>query len=87
VARDGKYGQVQLENGTVPEDEEVVVFRGQDKLLPTLLRIYRLLCEDAGSPAFHLNLIAQRAREVEEWQKNNGARVPASAGYQERIGA
>lgn len=36
MAVDRKYGRVTLERGTIGEDEPVVVFRAQDKMLPEL---------------------------------------------------
>ncbi len=61
---DGKYGHVTIERGTIADDEPVVVFRAQDKLLPGVLKIYRFLCEIAGSPERHLELIDQSAETV-----------------------
>jgi hypothetical protein len=37
MAVDKKYGRVTLENGSIGEDEPVVVFRAQDVVLPRLL--------------------------------------------------
>lgn len=37
MAVDGKYGRVTLEHGDIGEDEQVVVFRAQDSLLPKVL--------------------------------------------------
>lgn len=85
MARDKKYGRVNMEFGDVDATEPVVVFRGRDKLLPVLLRIYGLLCKLAGSPGDHLRLISERCAEIEQWQEQNGTQVPASAGYFERM--
>lgn len=86
MAVDNKYGQVVLEFGTIGESEPVVVFRGQDRLLPDLLGIYRVLCLLAGSPQHHLDLIADRAREIRQWQAEHGARTPNSDAYIARTG-
>ncbi|HSJ74960.1 MAG TPA: hypothetical protein VK899_02070 [Gemmatimonadales bacterium] len=76
---DGKYGQVTLERGTIGEDEPVVVFRAQDRLLPKLLKIYKILCELAGSPQHHLDLIHESAMRVKAWQEENFTKTPESA--------
>lgn len=80
---DNKYGRVTLERGTVGEDEPVIVFRAQDKLLPKVLAIYRFLCEIGGSPQVHLNLISATEKQVLDWQHRNHTQVPRSDGYQE----
>lgn len=76
---DGKYGRVTLERGTIAEDEPVVVFRAQDRLLPKLLKIYKIMCELAGSPQHHLDLIHESAMRVKEWQAQNFTKTPESA--------
>jgi len=75
---DGKYGRVIVENSTIGEDEPVVVFRAQDVLLPKLLKIYKILCEIAGSPQRHLDFIHESAMKVKDWQANNFTQVPRS---------
>jgi len=77
---DGKYGRVTLERGTIDEDEPVVVFRAQDRLLPKLLKIYKIMCELAGSPQRHLDLIHESAMTVKAWQEENFTKTPESAG-------
>jgi hypothetical protein len=83
MARDKKYGHVDLEHGHVGDREPVVVFRGQDQLLPHLLELYWNLCEDAGSPMHHLTLISERINEIKAWQYCHAdlVRVPRSDGY------
>lgn len=77
---DGKYGRVTTERGTIGEDEPVVVFRAQDRLLPKLLKIYKIMCELAGSPQRHLDLIHESAMTVKAWQEKNFTKTPESAG-------
>jgi hypothetical protein len=79
---DGKYGRVTLEHSTIGEDEPVVVFRAQDKLLPDLLKIYRILCKTAGSPDRHLDLIQESAEKIRAWQAGNFTKTPESAPMQ-----
>lgn len=81
MAIDGKYGRVTLENSDIGEDEPVVVFRATDRLLPKLLKIYRMMCELAGSPAHHLQRIDDTATDVKAWQMENPTRTPNSDRY------
>lgn len=81
MAVDGKYGRVTLEKGSIGEDEPVVVFRAQDKLLPKLMDIYGFLCEIAGSPKVHLDLIKESANKIRAWQEEHHTQVPRSDGY------
>jgi hypothetical protein len=80
MAFDLKYGQVQLERGTIGPDEPVVVFRAQDVFLPQVLQHYRELCLGAGSPEHHLDLIVKAVEVVREWQNDsqNHVQVPQS---------
>lgn len=79
---DGKYGRVTTERGDIGEDEPVIVFRAQDRVLPSLLVVYRTLCEHRGSPQRHLDLIDGAVAAIEEWQENHRTKVPESAGYE-----
>lgn len=78
---DGKYGRVTTEKGSIGGDEPVVVFRAQDKLLPKVLDIYGFLCEIAGSPDIHIDLIKKSAAEIRAWQAENHTQTPRSDGY------
>jgi hypothetical protein len=79
---DQKYGRVTLERQrNIADDEPVIVFRAQDQLLPGLLRLYRALCESAGSPENHLRAIDHTARVVKEWQADHPTKIPSSTGY------
>jgi predicted RND superfamily exporter protein len=82
MAIDVKYGRVTMERGTVGEDEIVVVFRARDWALPKLLRDYRFLCEELGSPQKHLDTVKKAMEAVTRWQDQNGSQVPRSDSYQ-----
>ena len=75
---DGKYGNVTVQYGTIAPDEPVVVFRAQDRLLPKVLVLYRVLCELAGSPERHLSLIDKTTETVKAWQADHYTKTPAS---------
>jgi hypothetical protein len=82
---DNKYGRVTLENQrNIGDDEPVVVFRAQDRLLPKLLKVYRYFCELAGSPQRHLAAIDEAAAVIKAWQAENPTRTPSSDGLKER---
>ncbi len=41
------YNRIQDPAGLIPEDEPVILLRGQDKLAPLVLRYYAMLCRRA----------------------------------------
>lgn len=85
MAVDPKYGRVNLEHGTIGEDEVVIVFRATDKLLPMVLGHYYDLCRKARSPVRHLDLVLNAREEVDKWQADNlsEVRVPHSESSKE----
>jgi hypothetical protein len=72
---DRKYGKVTTEHGEIPDDEPVIVFRARDKLVPAMLTTYIQLCEQAGSPARHIDLVEGSKRQIVEWQRDNKDQV------------
>lgn len=68
MAIERKYGKVTTERGAIPDNEPVVVFRGQDALAPVVMRMYAMLCGSHG-----LSEMAQQAEktalELEAWGK------------------
>jgi hypothetical protein len=66
---DRKYGRVTTEHGEIPDDEPVIVFRARDNLTCPLLSHYRELCEQAGSPQRHLELIEGTYTMFADWQE------------------
>jgi hypothetical protein len=82
---DNKYGRVTLERQrNIGDDEPVIVFRAQDRLLPKLLKVYRYFCELAGSPDNHLRLIDESAAQIKAWQATNRTQTPQSKGFEPR---
>lgn len=77
---EGKYGRVTTERGTIGDDEPVFLFRAQDRLLPDVLRGYIELCEAAGSPTHHIDVIRRDIRVIEEWQATHFTQTPQSKG-------
>jgi len=76
---DGKYqtsGDITKLDGTpIPEDEPLILFRAQDKLLVPLLEKYNELCINAGSPEGQVNLLEQRINEIKAWQATNQVKL------------
>ena len=85
MAYDRKYGRIILQHGNVGDDEPVVVFRAQDKLLPKLLSYYHLFCLKAGSPRRHLDIILNTKEVIEKWQSENKTQIPNSESSQDRL--
>lgn len=75
---EAKYGQVTTEHGSIGVDEPVVLFRSQDELLPTLLEVYIGLCEAAGSPDRHLQMLRATRDKVIAWQTEHPTKTPDS---------
>lgn len=71
-----KYGRVTTERGTIGEDEPVVLFRAQDKLLPAVLKAYLALCTSHGSPPEHVRRIEETWHKIIQWQTANKTKVP-----------
>ncbi len=86
---DGKYGKITTEHGSIPDDEPVMVFRARDRLTPALIEHYAVMCQQAGSPAFHVDLVHAAADRFLEWQEQHPGmtRVPDSAAHRERLEA
>ena len=84
MAIDSKYGRVTMEHGTIGDDEPVVVFRAQDRLLPAVLDFYLAVCAKEGSPQQHLDAILDAKAPVVEWQNSNHTQTPQSATYQKQ---
>lgn len=81
MPQDNKYGHVTLEQGNIPDEEPVFIFRGQDKILPVILNFYFQKCREYGSPQHHLDLIADSTRQIIEWQANHFTKLPSSDAY------
>jgi hypothetical protein len=75
MGTDIKYGQVTTEHGDIPADEPVIVFRARDSLTAPLISYYHKLCETAGSPPRHLEIIEQNYTRFADWQEANPGKV------------
>lgn len=79
VQIDSKYktsGNITKMDGTpVDENEPLILFRAQDKLVPELLEKYEELCRAAGSPEEHLNTLREKIDKIKKWQADNPDKV------------
>lgn len=71
MGHDLKYGRVTTDFGEIPDDEPVIVFRARDVHTRGVLAHYLRLCDQSGSPARHLRLIAQNLGRFIQWQEEN----------------
>lgn len=83
---DSKYGRVTTEFGTIGEDEPVIVFRAQDRLVPDLLKVYNIMCKLAGSPDHHMELVHGADEPAFlAWQAGHHTQTPTSDSQIDRI--
>lgn len=71
----GKYrtdGDITKNDGTpIPDNEPLMLFRGQDRLLPDLIDQYAEMCASAGGLEENIQALKEKAESVREWQRNN----------------
>jgi len=72
---DAKYGKVTTEHGEIPDDEPVVILRGQDLAVPRTLNYYRGVARELGSPDEHLSLVTDQVGYIKGWQRYHPDRV------------
>lgn len=69
---DPKYqtsGTITKKDGTpIPEDEPLILFRSQDRLLPQMLDYYVGLREKAGSSAAGIQALQKHIDAIKKWQ-------------------
>jgi hypothetical protein len=72
---DSKYGMVTTAHGDIPEDEPVIVFRGRDAMVPSMLDYYLAQCQAHGSPQRHIDLVTHSKEKIEAWQRDHPDRT------------
>lgn len=80
MAIDSKYGRITVERSRSPlgEDEPVVLFRAQDRLLPQVIQFYLDLSARYGSPEEHLDALRRTLETVAAWQEDHFIKTPGS---------
>ena len=69
MAIDSKYGIITTQYGYINEDEPVVIFRAQDKIALTILKIYRDLYALLGGNRDMLTILDADIKAFEVWRK------------------
>lgn len=89
---DRKYGNIVSEFGDIPPDEPVIVFRGRDRHIVTLMNAYYNMCRSGGdplsaSPEHHLEIIKETIADFQQWQMENRDKIitPRSDRYIQRM--
>jgi hypothetical protein len=76
---DSKYqtsGTITKLDGTpIPDDEPLILFRAQDRLLSKLLDFYVDLRKQAGSSAGGIIALKQYVDKIKRWQAENSDRT------------
>jgi hypothetical protein len=75
MATEGKYGNITIERGDIPDDEPVFLLRAQDSTMCPTLSAYHSACTRAGSPQQHLDAIERAYTRVADWQEAHPDRV------------
>lgn len=80
MALEGKYGNVSVELGSIPDDEPVFLLRAQDMLAVPAIREYLDLCTRAGCVEEHLDGIGVAIGRFARWQvvHPDKAKLPGS---------
>jgi hypothetical protein len=70
------YKRIQDPAGLIPEDEPVFLLRAQDKVAPETVEMWAQFADDAGAAPNITYAALKQAREMREWQKEHGCKVP-----------
>lgn len=68
MGRDQKYGQVETEHGSIPDDEPVFLLRAQDKCaVPTMVAYYSSALKEGATTEF-CDDVVQALNRFNEWK-------------------
>lgn len=70
------YNRIQDPAGLIPDNEPVMVFRGQDIAAPAALRAYAVAASAAGASDELVLSVLKHARAMEEWQRLVARKTP-----------
>lgn len=70
------YNRIQDPAGLIPEDEPVILFRGQDVFAPAALRLYADILESNNAGSELIGLIRSQATEMENWRVHKVPDLP-----------
>ena len=75
-ARNEYNRRVQDSEGIIPDDEPVMLFRGQDKFAVTILNLYADMVELAGGDQCIADVVREHAVRMMEWQAKVKVKSP-----------
>lgn len=70
------YNRIQDPAGLIPDNEPVMVLRGQDIAAPAALRAYATAAATAGASDELVLTVLKHARAMEEWQRLVARKTP-----------
>lgn len=70
------YDRIQDPAGLIPDNEPVMVLRGQDIAAPAALRAYATAASAAGASDALVLTVLKHARAMEKWQREVARKVP-----------
>lgn len=70
------YAHIQDPSGKIPENEPVMLFRGQDKHAPAQLEAYADQVEEAEGDPSIVGSARRQAARMREWQATVGKKAP-----------
>lgn len=76
MAHDLKYGRVTTEHGDIPDDEPVIILRGQDRLTVPTMSNYGFLAIVGGCDDVHVGAVEAAIDIVSDWQSTHVTKVP-----------
>jgi hypothetical protein len=74
-ARDD-YDRIQDPANKIPDQEPVMLFRGQDVLAPVVLAFYADLLKQHHAQPEMIAAVLQQEREMRKWQRMNRCKLP-----------
>jgi hypothetical protein len=70
------YAHIQDLSGKIPENEPVMLFRGQDRHAPALLEVYADQVEEAQGDPSIVSAVRRQAARMREWQSTKVKKSP-----------
>lgn len=69
------YDRFQDPSGKIPDDEPVLLIRGQDAAAPRALRAWADINDEIGGDSALSSLVREHANLMEEWQRNVAMKI------------
>lgn len=75
-AREDYQDRIQDSAGLIPEDEPVLIIRGQDLAAVPAARAWCQTADDLGADPRLVQQVEDHIGRIEEWQQTHNAKVP-----------